>query len=64
MQCPYLEQNLTKTIALGFLGGAHSGGWLCGAKGKTKLTNSYCDQVCKQNNAHNCMNCNYHPVQH
>lgn len=62
MQCPYLNQNLIKTIGIGFLGGKYSGGWLCGAKGNAKLTNEYCTQVCKKNNAHNCMGCNYHPL--
>ena len=62
MQCTYLDQNLTKNIVFGFLGSSHSGAWKCVAHNKAKLTNQYVEQVCRKNNAHNCMNCNFHPV--
>jgi len=48
MQCTYLDQNLTKNIVFGFLGGSHSGAWKCVAHKKTKLTNQYVEQVCRK----------------
>lgn len=62
MQCPYLNQKKAKTILTGFLGGDYSGAQICVAHEDTKFTNSFCDQVCRKNNAQNCMHCNYHSV--
>lgn len=64
MQCPYLKQKLAKNILTGFLGGSHSGAWICSAHNNQKIQNSYCDQVCRKNDHTNKMNCNFHPVKH
>lgn len=64
MQCPYLKQNIAKNCLVGFLGGSHSGCWLCGASNNQKIPNAFWDQVCKHNNARNDMDCNLHPVKH
>lgn len=63
MNCPYLDQNLGKTILTGFLGGTYSGAWKCKAQNGNKITDQFEDQVCRKNDAYNCMNCNWHPVQ-
>lgn len=64
MQCPYLKQNIAKNCLVGFLGGSHSGCWLCGASNNQKIPNAFWDQVCRRNNAQNTMKCNLHPVKH
>ena len=64
MQCPYLKQNIAKNCLVGFLGGSHSGCWLCGASNNQKIPNAFWDQVCRRNNAQNTMECNLHPVKH
>ena len=64
MECPYLDQNNTKAILTGFAGGSYSGAYICIAQNKAKLTNQYVGQVCQQNDATNCKQCNFHPVKH